>query len=272
MRPYRTNIAVWAAVSVTAALFLALLGCESSGGGFQPTPVATYELVGTLVGNPGRVQTKVAIELSRNDSTLATGILVLEADTLDDTLDFADTSQFADSIYYFGSAESYRYAGDSATLKVSDPDRFTSTFSLVVPDTFSITSVIPATGQWRPTDGPVQLVWNAADGADGYILATIKHQIVYTGGGYSAYADELSTAGNIPGDAFYTNAGATLDTGLYNIYVFAYSGSPDKSWADQILPVPLPTQLADNIDQQNLTGRFGALTLAMFDTLRVIQQ
>lgn len=272
MRLNRTNITVWAAVSVTAALFLALLGCESSGGGFQPTPVGAYKLAGTLVGNPGRVQTQVAVELTRNDSILASGMLRFETDTLSDTLEFADTSQFADSIYFFSSVEAYRYTGDSATLQVSDPNRFTSTFSLVVPDTFSITSVIPATGQWRPTDGPVQLVWNGSDGADGYILAAVKHQAVYTGGGYSAYADELSTAGNIPGTAFYTNAGATLDTGLYNIYVYAYSGSPDKNLADQILPVPLPTQLGDNIDQRDLTGRFGALTLAMFDTLRVIQQ
>lgn len=268
MRVNITKITVWAAVSVTAVLFLALVGCDSSSGGFQPTPVAAYELAGALVGDPGRIQTKVAIELTRNDSTLATGTILLGADTLE----FADTSQFTDSVYYFGNAEAYRYAGDSATLKVSDPNRFTSTFSLTVPDTFSITSVIPATGQWRSTDGPVQLVWNGSDGADGYILAAVKHQAVYTGEGYSAYADELSTAGNIPGTAFYTNAGATLDTGLYNIYVFAYSGSPNKSLTDQILPVPLPSQLADNIDQRDLTGRFGALTLAMFDTLRVIAQ
>ena len=271
MRLNRTNITVWAAVSVTAALFLAFMGCESSGGGTQPTPVATYELAGTLVGDPGRVETQIAIELTRNDSSLTTGLLLFATGTLSDTLMYGQTYQ-GESLYCTASAEAYRYAGDSATLQINDPDKFSSTFSLVVPDTFSITSVIPATGQWRPTDGPVQLVWNGSDGAAGYVLAAVKHQAVYTGVGYSAFANELSTAGNIPGTAFYTNAGATLDTGLYNIYVYAYSGSPDKNLADQILPVPLPTQLADNIDQQNLTGRFGALTLALFDTLRVIQQ
>ena len=268
MRPNISKITVLVAVSVTAALFLALLGCESSDGGFQPTPAATYSLVGTMVGNPSSVLTQVAAELRRNDSTLADGIVLLAADTLK----FADTTEFADSIYFFSSGEPHRYAGDSATVLVRDPDRFTSAFSLVVPDTFSITSVIPATGQWRPTDGPVQLVWNGSDGADGYVLAAVRQQAAQTGAGYSAYADELSTAGNIPGDAFYINAGGTLDTGLYNIYVYAYSGSPDKSLADHMLPVPLPTQLTDNIDQRDLSGRFGALTLALFDTLRVIQQ
>ena len=272
MRLNRTNITVWAAVSVTAALFLALLGCESSGGGFQPATVGAYNITGTLVGDPGRVQTQVAVDLTRSDTTLATGTLVFETATLGDTLEFADSSQFADSIYYFSGNESYRYAGDSAAVHINDPDRFISGFSLMVPDTFSITSIIPATGQWRSTDGPVQLVWNGSEGADGYILAAVKHQAVYTGVGYSAFADELSTAGNIPGTAFYTNAGTVLDTGLYNIYIYAYSGSPDKSLADEILPVPLPPQLADNIDQQYLSGRFGALTLALFDTLRVIEQ
>ena len=267
MRPIKANYTVLAAVAITVALLLALAGCDSSGG-TQPGQIAQYGISGTLVGNPGQSHSQIAVSLLRDNSILPTGIIAFGTDTLE----FADTTQFEDSIYYFDTAYAFRWAGNTATVRVRDLDGINTSFAAVVPAVFSITSLIPGNGQWRATDGPVQLVWSGSFGADGYILAAVKHQSAYTGAGYSAYADLLTTAGNIPPEAFYINGGVDLDTGLYNIYVYAYAGSPDKVFSDEMLPVPIPTQLADNIDQRDLDGHFGAFTLAAFDTIRVVQQ
>ena len=77
-------------------------------------------------------------------------------------------------------------------------------------------------------------------------------------------------SGTIPPGAFLSSDSLTPDTGLFNIYVYAYYGVPDSALTSALLPSYFPFQGADNIDTEFLKGHFGTVTVAAYDTVRVM--
>ena len=238
-------------------------GCDSA------TPpeshnTAEYLLDGVLIKNLSNNQISVVANVEKDN--LAYG----DVDFMfgSDTLIFNDSSAVVDSIYTFENNNANSYPSGQIQLSIDDSTFAVTRLSVNVPDTFSITSIVPTNGQWRPTDGVVSLNWSGSDLAESYVIAIFNSND--NSQRYSEYAGELATTGNIPIDIFYT--GISVDTGLYYFYVYALSGTPDKSLADLYLPVDLPEQSENNISENDIYGHFGTVVISDFDTLRVITQ
>ena len=78
--------------------------------------------------------------------------------------------------------------------------------------------------------------------------------------------------GTIPSDAFVLTDGINPDTGLYNLYVYAISGSPDSALTSTLLPAPMSQELSNNIAATSISGRFGVVVISRTDTVRVAIQ
>ncbi|MFH1685965.1 MAG: hypothetical protein ABIE70_00405 [bacterium] len=152
---------------------------------------------------------------------------------------------------------------DSTGLDVSVAAPLPSGFNIAVSD--------PAN---RINNGgdQVSIDWSGASQADGYVLATVAADSAYTGQGYSLWIGNQGTGGTIPPDAFRWKDGINPDTGWYYIYVYAFSDAPDSALSAMTLPCPLPGQLPDDIDQHNFVGRFGGISVALRDSVRVAIQ
>ncbi len=248
------------------AIILSIFGCESSPTSNGGSTDADYRFDGTLIKDLNLNNTKIAANLEKYDSSLTSAVVTFSTDTLS----YNDVNAIVDSIYTLDFDFSNKYPSGNYNLTIEDNDLFSQTISVAVGDTFSINSIVPTTGQWRPTDGAVVVSWNGSENVDGFIVAVVKADEAYQGSGYSAYSTSMVTSESILPDVFYTSN--VLDTGLYKIFVYGYSGVVDRSLANLLLPTSLPDQLADNITSADLTGHFGSIVVSASETLRVVTQ
>ncbi len=255
---------------VKSCLFILLIsafvfigGCDSAAppGGHN---TVEYLMDGVLIKDMSSNKTSIAANFEKNN--LAYGNVDFKFGS--DTLSFNDSSAVVDSIYTFENNTGISYPSGQIQLSIDDSTFAITRLSVNVPDTFSITSIVPTNGQWRPTDGVVSLNWSGSNLAESYVLVVFNSND--NSQRYSAYANEFATSGNIPIDIFYT--GTSVDTGLYYFYVYALSGAPDKSLADLLLPVDLPEQIENNISENDIYGHFGTVVISRYDTLRIITQ
>ena len=182
-----------------------------------------------------------------------------------------DTLAYESGLYGFEISPATMVSSGMYLLSLEDSVGLNASLSATLPDSFSITIVVPAT---RINNGgdQVSVEWSAASGADGYILATVPADSTYTGQGFSVWANSLTTAGTIVPDAFRWSDGVNLDLGWYYVYVYAYAGAPDSALSAESLPCPLPSQLPDNIDDRDFSGRFGSVSVAIRDSVLVAVQ
>lgn len=253
---------VFALLAVGAALW----GCHGAGTGALETD--TYRVDGLLVADRNADSSLALVLLERNDSTLTNG--TVRYDGL--PLGFFATALPIDSVYFLRLTSATRWANDEQYLYIADGSNYRDSAVFAVPDTFSITDNFSPANHLLQGAGQVSLEWTAAANAAGYVIATVKQSQVYMGGGYSAYAATGVTAGTIPPDAFINDTSLTLDTGLYNVYVYAFAGSPDSVLCRTYLPTPFPAQLGDNLSIKNGTGHFGTVAVVLHDTVRVASQ
>jgi len=54
--------------------------------------------------------------------------------------------------------------------------------------------------------------------------------------------------------------------------VYAVTGAPDSVYSRHLLPVPLPSQLADNVTETHFGGNHGMVVITRHDSLHVVQQ
>ena len=101
-------------------------------------------------------------------------------------------------------------------------------------------------------------------------MATVKADSAYTGDGYSLVA--VGSNRTIPPEAFLRPGSSEPDTGLYYLYVYAVTGTPDSAAASALLPVPFPLDADDNIVTPNIAGTFGTVVVTMKDTIRVVTE
>lgn len=239
-----------------------MAGCDSSGTG-QVNSLSDYSLRGVAVIDPNVDSTRISAIGSRNDTLLSSVVIVLGGDTLvyDDTLYAVDSSwRFAD--------DTARHYLPGTYVIGFDDNSFERSFPQAIPDTFGITSLTPANRRIVGSE-PAQIEWTAKAGYTSFVVAVIKKDSAFVGKGWSIYSQNFANAANVPPDAFLGSNGIDPDTGLYNFYVYGIVGSPDSALASALLPVSLPSQLADNISQQRLGGRFGVVVVSLLDTIRV---
>ena len=249
-------------LSLILLLMLGQYGCDGSSQVVDPPPERnTYAITGALVENLNldtndTDTSKVAIHLERNDSVLSTAVI----DFAGDTLVFGQLITALDSVYRFGFTSTPLWTTGAYEIMIEDVGIFGDTILVNVPDTFRIDfytgdSTIPNAGGEE-----IQVSWTGSQNSEGYVLAVVKEDLAYTGAGYSAYVTTQGTEATIPPDAFRL-PNDDLDVGTYLIFVYSFAGSPDSAFASEFLPVPLPSQLTNNIDHTNLTGRFGSVVV-----------
>jgi hypothetical protein len=253
-----------ALIGLLALAFGLWLGCNSTPTG--GTRFNEYRAEGVLVQDMNVDHAFALVRAWRNDSTFTGGTLHLAGVPMA----FFPDYQNVDSAYQALISPAASHAGTEAYFRFADGSRFTDSLLVSIVDTFSITDNIDPANHQLQGAGQVSLEWTAAANAEGYVVAAVKADEAYTGVGYSAYAATTGTAGTIPPEAFIDTVSFLPDTGLYNVYVYALSGSPDSALSYGFLPVPLPVQIADNIDENDFSGHFGTLSVTLKDTIRVV--
>ena len=255
-RPLYSLVAAVAAVSVLA-------GCNSAPTDSRKS--ADYTAQGVLVQEMNVDHAFAAVRFQRNDTTITNAAIHVAGVPMA----FFALYQGIDSAYQALISPAASHAGDEAYFRTADGSRFKDSILLAIVDTFSITDNVNPSNHQLQGAGQVSLEWTSCANSQGYIIAAVKAALAYTGVGYSALAPGAS-AGTIPPEAFVNSISGEADTGLYNIYVYSYSGAPDSALAGKFLPVPMPMQIANNIAHNDLTGRFGTVTVTVKDTIRVL--
>ncbi|MCD6250406.1 MAG: hypothetical protein J7J98_08765 [candidate division Zixibacteria bacterium] len=257
-RNYRVQVALLALVAFMVA---ANFGCNRSPLDISP---ADYFAAGVLVQVMDHDDAHASARLWRDDSFVIDGTARLG----DTDLPYLE-GHLIDSAYQAILHPATNLAGDTVYFVATDSTRFADSILINVVDTFSITDNFEPSNRLLPGGGQVSFWWTAAANAEGYIIATVKAGETYTGVGYSALVTTGQTAGTIPADVFVDPASSVLDTGMYYVYVYAFSGSPDSAQASQWLPTLLPAEFPLNIDQNRFTGRFGTMAVTLHDSVHV---
>lgn len=239
-----------------------MVSCNSS-----PTHSTTgsYLVAGSVVADANISSTKVLADFTKNHAKVPTAVVRFGADTLM----FRRPGFPIDSVFSLTKANALYYGMGRDKLILQDSALFTDSASLRVSDSFSIIDVVPVNRQAQGLRS-VSLQWSGADSADGYVMATALRDSLYHGYGYSLYATSLNPAGTIPPNAFALTNNITPDTGWYYLYVYAYTGVPDSALTARLLPVPFPSQLADNIAVTNMVGHFGTIRVVLHDSVHVV--
>jgi len=236
-------------------------GCDGYPSKYKPSPTFSYRFEGALVKDLNTDSARIVVTLTRDDSTLSNAEIRFDGDSL---------AYSADSTYYRATLPADAYPAGSYDIKIRDSSFFHDTLTTEVADSFAIGTVLPARGEKIPSES-VTLTWSPSLGTNGYIMAVVKCDSLYTQSGYSEYVIPMDTTGTFPNEIF-TLPNDEPDTGLYYLYVYSYVGRPDSALSANILPVPLPGQLADNISVKDLDGRFGTIVVAVFDSIKVVVQ
>jgi hypothetical protein len=244
-------------------IMVSMLGCDSSGPPLDIDPDSDYQIQGAVVVemNP---HITTAVAQNRRDGDILPSTKVIWSG---DTLAYVPSVLGLDSVHYHSALSITAYPVGGNPLEIADGTSFSDTALLMQPDTFLITSITP--GNRIINGGTVGVVWSGSANVDGYIVASVHRGRAYNGTGHSAYSTSLATQASIPWSAFLLPDGINPDIGWHDIYIYGYTGSPDSALTTEFLPVPLPGQLADNIVQLPLTGRFGSVMVARHDSILV---
>lgn len=245
------------ATIMLAATFLAV-GCNRAPNRSDSLEDAAYRLSGFFVKDVNRYSCHSEVALWREDSTLATADILFGDDTL----------TYLDDVYQMTVVPESVYPESSYYLQIRDSSLYRDSVEAYVADTFSIGITVPPNRE-NPGGTEMLLTWTGSLTADGYVVATVPRYMAYHAHGYSAWVSNQSTTETIPPGAFRWSDGINPDTGWYFVYVYAYTGVPDSSLSAGMLPVPMPGQPPDNIDRERLTGCFGAVTVALRDSVHV---
>ncbi|MFQ6008501.1 MAG: hypothetical protein ACE5K8_06050 [Candidatus Zixiibacteriota bacterium] len=235
-------------------------GCEGGPTTYRPPGLFTYRFEGALVKDLNINFTTIVATLTREDSILPNAMIRFGGDSLA----FSQDSSFWRIVLPAGD-----YVAGDYDIEIQDSTLFHDTLSAMLADNFAINNVTPAT-RIKLTGDEVKLEWTGSAGSEGYVIAAVKRDAEYTGVGYSQYVTEQATAGIFPDSAFNKPTVNEPDTGWYYLYVYSYAGKPDSALSAELLPVPMPSQLGDNIEVRDLIGRFGTIVVTAFDSMHVV--
>lgn len=253
-------------VAILALSLVAGFGCNGVLTDIEPGSTFNYNLTGALVQDPNRDSSIVIVKLTRNDADY----VIAKMNFGGDVLLFSPLKYGFDSVFSGSKSRSPGYSATQMNLIMDDSPFLTDTAFAAVVGSFAIVSesVVPFIRLITGT-GSVSFDWTGSANADGYVMVAVKADSAYKGQGYSSVPDVNLLSGTIPADAFVLPVTSDPDTGLYNLYVYSISGSPDSAMTALLLPTPLPKQYADNIADGKFTGHFGSIEVTLLDTVRV---
>ncbi|MDH3889637.1 MAG: hypothetical protein OEV49_01020 [candidate division Zixibacteria bacterium] len=247
--------------TLAMAAIIATLGCDGKSGTGGAQGEAEYQIRGVLIEDWNRMATRAEISVSRNDTLFDSGLVWIG----DETLSFDSTTD----TYRLNVEPSGTFPEGSHRLVLADLPEFMDTVLIDIADTFSVTVSDPP-NRLNPGGDVVTLDWTESAGSGAYVMAAVPRHLAYTGAGYSEWVG--SSEGTIPISAFRWSNGVALDTGWYYVFAYSYTGAPDSALSDDPLPVPLPGDRTDNIDQTPISGRFGTIVVAGRDSVYVTMQ
>ncbi len=258
-------------ISIIAAILALSLtvswGCNGVLTDTEPGSTFNYNLTGALVQDPNRDSSIVIVKLKRDDADY----VIAKLNFGGDMLLFSPLIYGFDSVFSSSKSRTSGYSATQMNLIMDDSPFLTDTAITAVVAAFSIKSetVVPFS-RLITGIGTASFDWFVSANAEGYVIAAVKADSAYKGQGYSSVPEINLLSGTIPADAFVLPVSSDPDTGLYNLYVYSISGSPDSAMTALLLPTPLPTQYADNIADGKFTGHFGSIEVSLLDTVRVV--
>ncbi len=252
-------------VSIAAGLLIIAIMISCNSAPTKNNTTASYLVAGSVVADANLSSTKIVADFTKNHAKVPTGIVRFSADTLI----FRRPGFSIDSVFSLAKANFLYYGVGRDKVYLQDSSLFTDSASVRMSDSFSIIDVVPVNRQAQGLRS-VSLQWSGADSAEGYVMATALKDSLYRGYGFSIYATSMNPAGTLPPNAFNLTTHITPDTGWYYLYVYAYTGVPDSALTSRLLPVPFPSQLADNIAVTNLAGHFGTVRVVLHDSVHVV--
>jgi hypothetical protein len=247
-------------LTAVLAAVIAMLGCNGKSGTGGAQSEAEYQIQGVLIEDWNRMATRAEVIVSRNDTLLDSALVWIGSQTLS----FDST---ADS-YRLTVEPSGTFPRGAYEMVLADLPEFMDTVLVDIADTFFMTIANPP-NRLNPGGDIVTLDWTESPGSDAYVMAAVPRHLAYTGVGYSEWVG--SSEAWIPIEAFRWSNGIDLDTGWYYLFAYAYVGAPDSATSAGLLPVPLPSDSAANIDQERISGRFGTIVVAGRDSVYVTQ-
>ncbi len=244
-----------------ASLALTQGGCDSYPSKHIPEDTYSYGFAGVLVKDFNVDMTHIVATLTRNDSSLSEAEIRFDGDSL---------AYIAHSIYLRAVFPAGAYQADTFDIEIRDSSLFHDTVIVILAADFAIDSVIPPT-RLKTSSDHVSLGWSGSSDAEGYVIAAVKRYSSYTGAGYSQYVTSQATSETFPNDVFILPSDEP-DTGWYYLYVYSYVGSPDSALSSPFLPVPMPSQLPDNILFDGFEGHFGTVVVTRLDSIHVVAE
>ncbi|UCG61450.1 MAG: hypothetical protein JSV52_14200 [Candidatus Zixiibacteriota bacterium] len=270
------NMPAWRlGIFVILILIAVMNGCNSAGPIGRPPDTYSYRINGVLVNNLNADlimgdTARISVLVERNDTILGTAMV-----TFGTTILVFDRPTFAfDSVYSFALGPTSLVEAGAYGLGLVDSIRFGDTLIMVVPDTFRIDYYVGAEDSVNVGGQEMQVGWFSGANVEGYVLAVVLEDSVNTGWGYSEYVTSQAPLTTIPPDAFRLESGigGLPDTGWYHIFIYGYTGHPDSSFSAPLLPVPLPSDLGDNVDEEDLTGKTGTVSVTRHVRVHVVAQ
>ena len=254
-------------VAILALSLAASWGCNGVLTDTDPGSTFNYNLTGALIQDPNRDSSIVIVKLKRDDADY----VIAKMSFGGDVLLFSPLKYGFDSVFSLSVSRTSGYSATQMNLIMDDSPFLTDTAFVAVVASFSIDSetVVPFS-RLITGIGSVSFDWIGSANADGYIMVAVKADSAYKGQGYSSVPDVNLLSGTIDAEAFVLPVTSDPDTGLYNLYVYSISGSPDSAMTALLLPTPLPAQYADNIADGKFTGHFGSIEVSLLDTIRVV--
>jgi len=236
------------------------VGCNGPSGPVDPFGEDhEYRFGGVLIKNYDSNSAAVAARLERNDTVVTTASISLGNTPLASTGD----------IYFYSVSPVESIPVGVLGIYVFDSSRYNDTLALAIPGQVAIQSVAPSVK--APSD-PVTVTWSGASGAEGYIIAATKQGSAYLGQGYSQWVTSQTTSTGINDSAFMKPTGSEADPGMYDIFVYAYWGSPDSALISHLLPTPIPSQLGDNIAEESMAGTISTVIVSASRVVEVVAE
>lgn len=263
----RISIALIVSVFLISSLAGSLtVSCNGSPNSGEDDTLA-YFLQAYLLRNMDRNTAAARVFFRKNDTETPSGPVNIDTTRLD----------FTQSTGIF--ELSYTSVNDIDTgihiLAASDAGTEIVNRQIIMTDTFAIRVTTPAnriyTGSGSVVVDPSSLSLNA----QGYIVATVKAGMEYTGVGRAVWVNAVTSSGVLSPDFFRDpsdSTGATLDTGKYYIYMYSYRGAPQVDAINSDFPTVLPDGgFAENLVATTSHGHFGAILISRRDSIFVQQ-
>lgn len=245
---------------VVLASVMMFFGCN--GAATDPNaPTTAYITQSYLVRDLNLNRSFVRSSFSRADSTIPSGPVSYDSAAIGFV---APNSIFQQEFFSAGAITSGPHQ-----LSLMDTNAVISNLNITMPDTIGIfypDSVAPYTGASNLSITIDQTSGNAT----GLIVATVKASEAYTGSGHAEFVLFGSAIANIPPSVFRDPITNALDTGLYYLFVYAYTGAPRLDVVTNDLPTILPdTGFGPNVAEALLSGNSGALVISERDSVFV---